>query len=110
MPETRFCEMPTCDDEAMDGETILVSLDANTVLKRRVCYHCSEVYLVGSQHGRFRAIRQIQGHIENLQALGDDAAVNVLQALLPLLDSTDDPGEADAKYEDDSDDEHDEGE
>lgn len=95
MSETAACGFPTCEfGEAMVGgdgkvKTVPVSEDAETVHLRPTCYHCGEVYEVGVQHGRFRAVRVLR---ERLAILSDPAMVAWTEELIRLVDSIDDPG------------------
>lgn len=91
MPD--YCEMPTCDNEAMERETVTVSLDRDTVELRRVCHHCSEVFASGSQHGRFRAMRLLLQKAEELSRSGAHTEANCYRLAAGVIDCVDDPAE-----------------
>lgn len=96
-----FCEFPDCDSEIEgDGKVILVSIGHDTVVKRRACYVCSEIYTVGVQHGRMRAYRVLMELAEGNRKNGNnDWAGKLESAAHYVLNITDDPAEENAEWE-----------
>lgn len=89
----KYCENEACENEAV--EVVPVSLDANTVQFRHLCYPCSEAYSTGVQHGRFRAARQLRAYAESLREQGLATEAGVIFCAVARLDVLTDPGEDD---------------
>lgn len=88
---TAYCENDPCEAEAV--EVVPVSVDADTVEFRRLCYPCSEAYNTGAQHGLYRSGRQLRAHAESLREQGFVTEAGVIFCALPKLDAANDPGE-----------------
>lgn len=86
-----YCQNDPCESEAV--EVVPVSVDVDTVEYRRYCYACSEAYNTGSQHGRFRAMRQLRAYAKSLKEQGFATEAGVLFAALSKLNTANDPGE-----------------
>lgn len=85
------CDAEGCENEAV--EVVPVSRDEDAIWYRRYCHPCSEAYHAGSQHGRFRAARQLRAHAESLCGLGFLTEAGVVFAAIVRLTAGDDPGE-----------------
>lgn len=86
-----YCDADGCESEAT--EVVPVSIDEHTVQHRRYCYPCSEAYHTGAQHGRFRAVRQLEAYAESLKEQGLTAEAGVIFAATSRLNTATDPGE-----------------
>ena len=86
-----YCETDGCETEAV--EIVPVSIDDSTVEYRKLCYPCSEAYSTGTQHGRFRAMRQLRAYAKSLQQQGFVTEAGVIFAAVAKLDTANDPGE-----------------